>query len=105
MNDSLMALAVVAAVILAVGGIVWRVRRSSGILQKWAAAGGYELLQIERRFLRRGGFWWRTSEYQDVFRVLVRDSAGRERAGFVRVGGWFLGLWSDDASVQWDDEQ
>ena len=83
----------------------WRLRRSRSILQKWADGYGFEILECERRWFRRGPFWWRTSEHMEVFRVLVRDRAGQVRGGYVRVGGWFLGLWSDAARVEWDDER
>ncbi len=95
---------VVLVAALAIGGMVWHIRRSEEILRRWAAGSGYEILQSERRWFFRGPFWWRTSEHMEVFRVLVRDGTGRQRSGFVRVGGWFWGLWSDAAKVEWDDE-
>jgi hypothetical protein len=89
---------------LAVAAFVWQFPRAEAILRRWAAASGYEIVHFEHRWFRVGPFWWRTSKGMAVFHVVVRDSAGRERSGFVRVGGWFWGLWSDVAKVEWDDE-
>ena len=71
-------------------------------LQRWAIANGYSIDRSEIRYLRRGPFWWRTSCGQAVFRISVSDSQGHFRSGFVRVAGYFFGVWSDAATVIWD---
>jgi hypothetical protein len=75
--------------------------RSEEILRRWAAEHGFEIISARRAFFG-GPFWWRKSENQAVFRVTVRDAAGRTRSGHVRCGGWFLGLFSDAATAEWD---
>ena len=92
-------------VAVAIAVFAWRLSRSRSILDQWAEDNGYRIVHRERRLLFRGPFWWRTAEGQEVFRVIVQDDEGRERAGYVRCGGWFLGLFSDAATVKWDDER
>lgn len=88
---------------LAVVLMIWHFAKSASVLEQWATSRGYKLLASERRLLFQGPFWWRTSESQVVFRVTVRDADGGLRHGFVRVGGWFLGMWSNQVDVEWDD--
>ena len=89
--------------ILVIVLVRWHLRRSRRIVQAWAAANGYRLLSAERRWLWFGPFWWRTGRGHAVFRVTVSDSAGNCRGGFVRVGGWLLGMFSNRAVAVWDD--
>jgi hypothetical protein len=81
---------------------IWAVHRSREILDRWAAEHGFELLEVERRHLFRGPFFWRTGKGHQVFRVSVADERGIVRHGYVRVGGWWGGLFSDQAVVAWD---
>ena len=93
-------LVVVVAVAAAIALIVWGDRRGLRILENWAADNGFSLLSREVRYLRRGPFFWTTSRSQVVYYVTVRDNLGIERRGWVRCGGWFLGLFSDTAQVR-----
>lgn len=80
----------------------WHFSRSRNMVEQWARDNGMELIEAERRFLRRGTYWWRTAKGQEVFRITVRDSSGQVRRGYARVGGWFMGMMSDQVSVEWD---
>ena len=77
--------------------------RSESVLDEWANENGFEILESEYRTFFRGPFFFRSSKGQTVYRVKVRDRDGRVRSGWVRCGGWFLGLLSDKAVVDWDD--
>jgi hypothetical protein len=82
--------------------VLWcHISRSWKIVKQWAHDNDMELIEVQRRFLRRGPYWC-TGNCQDVFRVTVRDGSGQERSGYVRVGGWLLGLLSDQVDVEWD---
>jgi hypothetical protein len=35
--------------------------------------------------------------------VSLKDLDGHVRTGFVRCGGYWLGMLSDDVDVRWDD--
>jgi hypothetical protein len=85
--------------------IVWHFSRSRGLLEKWAAANGFRIIESNYRNLVRGPFFWTTSKGQTVYRVTVEDARGQRRSGWVRCGGFFLGLLSDRVTVRWDDEQ
>jgi len=89
--------------VLAIASLFWRFTRSKSIVEKWAEQNGYEILESDYRMLARGPFFWRSSEEQAVYHVKVRDGEGRIRTGWVRCGGWFLGLFSDKTEVKWED--
>jgi hypothetical protein len=76
--------------------------RSRTILERWADRDGYVIVSAERCWFWRGPFWLRSDREQVVYRVVVRDREGRTLSGYVRCGGWFLGVLSDDVAVEWD---
>ncbi|MCJ2543689.1 hypothetical protein [Thermostichus vulcanus] len=102
MSDLALLLLVLAAISFAIWSIFWQQKRSQELLQRWAAEHGYQILSQEVRYWRRGPFFWTTSRYQWVFYVRVRDSWGRERTGWVRLGDWWWGLWSDRVEDRWE---
>lgn len=81
----------------------WHFSRSASLLQKWADENGYRLLNKEYRTFLRGPFFWTSSKGQTVYRVTVEDKAGHIRSGWVRCGGWWLGLLTDQTEVRWDE--
>ena len=93
------------AVLVAFAGYAfyWQRSRAGAILLEWATQNGYRILSSEFRYLRKGPFFWTSSKGQAVFYVSVRDRENRIRSGFVCCGGWWIGLWSDQAKVKWDD--
>jgi len=95
-------LLVVLFFVFVISMMVWHFSRSRKMVEQWANDNCMELIEAERRFLRRGTYWWRTNKGQEVFRITVRDSSGQVRRGYVRVGGWFLGMLSDQVNVEWD---
>jgi hypothetical protein len=76
--------------------------RARTILDRWAARNGFEILEAERRYVRLGAFFFRATEGQAVFRVTIQDADDRVRRGYVKCGGLWLGVWSDQAVVAWD---
>ncbi len=90
-------------VVFAVVAMLWHFGRSSSLLQQWADENGYRVIDKEYRTFFRGPFFWTTSKGQTVYYVTVEDDEGRIRRGWVRCGGWFLGLMSDNVEVRWDD--
>ena len=87
-----------------IGSIVWHYSRSRSVLEQWANEHGFEILHSEYRTLFRGPFFWTTSRGQTVYYVRVRDRQGTEHTGWVRCGGWFLGLMTNKAEVRWEKE-
>ena len=94
---------ILGVLVLMVVIIAWRVSRSHGMLVRWAEENGYQIVHQEHRLLRRGPYFFRATDDQAVYYVVVTDRYGRERRGYVRLGGWFLGLFSDQVDVRWDD--
>jgi hypothetical protein len=80
----------------------WRFSRSSSLLEQWAEQNGYRIITQQYRYFFKGPFFWTTSEGQTVYYVTIEDGQGHRRSGFVRCGGWLLGLLSDNVEVRWD---
>jgi hypothetical protein len=76
--------------------------RSKSLLQNWAVENDLEIVARQRRFLRRGPYLWMTSKGQDVYRVTVVCPDGVQRSAWVRCGGFFKGMFSDNVDVTWD---
>lgn len=96
-------LLVAVAVVVGTVSLVWHFGRSGSLLQRWAEQNGYRLIDREYRTFLRGPFFLTTAKGQTVYYVTVEDCEGRRRKGWVRCGGWFLGLLSDNVEVLWDD--
>jgi hypothetical protein len=84
--------------------LTWFFSRSRTLLRRWAIANRYELLQVETRNLRRGPFFQRSSKHQAVCFITVRDQDGRERSGWLCLGDYWTGLFSDKSEVIWENE-
>lgn len=90
-------------IVLVLGGthIWWYFTRSRNMVEQWARDNGLDLIAARRQVLFYGPFCWQIGR-RAVFRVTVRDASGQVRHGYVRVGGFFLGLLSDQVNVEWD---
>ncbi len=89
-------------VAIAVVLVCFQRSRADQIVQRWAQATGVELVSAQRQYLYAGPFFLRHSRGQLVYRIVVRDQAGTERAGWLRVGGWLGGVLSEKTKVIWD---
>lgn len=78
-------------------------RRSHDIIDEWAESKGLTVTSKERRMLMKGPFFF-ASHGQTVYYVTVRNSEGRQRSAYVKCGGFFLGLFSDQIDVRWDGD-
>jgi hypothetical protein len=79
--------------------------RSRSLLRQWADGNGYRIVKSSYRTAWRGPFAWTSSKGQTVYRVIVQDPAGNHRTGWVRCGGYLVGLLSDQVEARWDDER
>jgi hypothetical protein len=79
-------------VVLLVGFSLSRLRRDRSIVRGALERAGYEVLQMDYRYLRLGAFsLWNTSRSQSVFRVLVRDrSTAAQLTVWARCGRSWL---------------
>ena len=89
---------------IAILSIVWTFSRSAKMLEEWARANGFRLLEKEYRWFTKGPFFWRSGKNQTVYRITVQDSQGQVHRGWARCGGWFMGLWSNQVDVRWDEQ-
>jgi hypothetical protein len=102
MEGYLVIVVFVVFVVLAILSMVWRFRRADSLLVQWAERHGYRLISQEYRSFFKGPFFWTSSKGQMVYYVSVKDSEGNLRRGWVRCGGLFLGMLSDNVEVSWD---
>ena|SRR5436190_2641272 len=94
-DQSIIALCCAALGIIFVAGLLWHGYRSDAVLREWGRANGFEILSQEE--------CWKLSREtlgKSVYRLTVRDSAGRRRSGTALRG---LSLLTDDINVRWDD--
>jgi hypothetical protein len=82
---------------------LWHFTRSDSLLSQWAERNCYTILHQEYRTFFKGPFFWTSGKDQTVYYVVVEDQAGNRRKGWVRCGGFFLGLLSDHVEVRWDE--
>jgi hypothetical protein len=97
------AFALAAVAVIVVLGLMWHFGRSNSLLQQWAADNEYRILRQEYRTFFKGPFFWSSTKGQTVYYVVVEDSEGNKRRGWVRCGGWWFGLLSNNVEVRWDD--
>lgn len=70
-------------------------------LERWAVRNGMTLLQAKWSW-RRLRFGLRSGGSQSVLRFTVRDAVGKTRSGYALIGGFFIGPFSREVTVQWD---
>jgi hypothetical protein len=65
----------------------------------------YQIVELKKAYwLAKGPFFLTSSGYQLVFKIAVRDREGQWRAGLVRCGSFWFGMFADQVEVWWDDE-
>lgn len=92
-------------VAIVVVSTMWSRSRSNDIIDQWAQTQGFHVLLREERTFFRGPFFWRAGKNQTVYYVQVRDMQGELRTGWLRCGGMWLGLLSDQVEVEWETGQ
>jgi len=96
---------IVLSVLLAfiAGVLTWRyycwARRR---LEAWARDHQVRVLRQEWRLFLRGPYDG-LGKYV-VFKIRAADASGVERTGWVRLGGFWSGLWSGESHVVWERE-
>ena len=78
-------------------------RRGRQLLSDWADERGIRIIWKERRYLRTGPFFLRSSRGQIIYRIVAMNPDGIRRKGGVRIGGFLFGVLSRKISVIWDD--
>ena len=102
MNDIGFVFLLVVVMGLSIASWVWHESRADELVESWAKANGFRLLNVEKSNFLRGPYFWNSSKGQVVFRVRVEDSEGKIRSGYLRCGSYWGGMWSDETDVHWD---
>jgi len=94
-DQATMALCIAALGVIFMLGLLWHGYRSDAVLREWGRANGFEILSQQE--------CWKISREtlgKSVYRLTVRDTAGRRRSGTALRG---LSLLTEDIVVRWDD--
>ena len=102
MEESLGVLLVLAVASCGVGMMLWTFARGRELLIRWASENGYQILQSEFRWFRRGPFFWTSSKGQVIYHVVVRAPDGTTRSGWVRCGSFWWGVFGDKTETRWE---
>jgi hypothetical protein len=97
--------ALILLVIICIGGTIilrWNFKKTRQILGKWAKDNNYQILSSEHRIFTKGPFFWTSSRQQSVYYVVVRDSHGHEKSGWLRCGDYWFGMLIDRVEVIWE---
>jgi hypothetical protein len=96
------AIIIVPVAALLIFAIIWTHKRSAFLLRQWAEENDLRIVAQEERKFFRGPFLWNSSKGQMVYYVTVEEGDGNLKSGFVRLGSWALGIFSDQVAVKWD---
>ncbi len=88
---------------LPVAYVIGTYRRAGRMLSQWAARNGYRIIESERRYIRKGPFFWTSSNNQIIYRVTIQDAYGNTHRGWVRCGSYLWGPWKDELDVRWEN--
>lgn len=80
----------------------WQNSRAELLLERWCRHTGFDLLHRRYCWIPGGPFGMAVFTGQWVYRVRLRNRAGRVRDGTVCVGSALLGVISDQVEVRWD---
>lgn len=94
--------------VVVIGGIailswMWQSSRVDNLVNQWASQNGYYLLSYSRVWFSLDPFAMFAGKNRPVYNISVQDRNGNTRNGLLRVGGYWLGLWSDTCEVKWMD--
>ena len=79
-------------------------KRSMATLYRWAEDCGFAVVSAQRRWFFQGfRWWWRASDRQRVYDVVLLDHSGTHRHAEVCVGGWLVGSLSDEVQAHFRD--
>ena len=71
-----LALLIVAVLAFLVAYATGTYRRASQLLSQWATRNGYRIIESDRRYIRKGPFFWTSSQSQIIYHVSVQDAYG-----------------------------
>lgn len=100
--------------VIAVAALVLRLRvgyitgyskwkRGGELLDEWARANRYEILNAYQCAYWAGPFTLRSNGFQCVYKVALQDVTGEVHHAWLRFGSWFRGVGADDIAIRWID--
>jgi len=101
-DGEVLAIVILPILALVIVSALVRLRRANAAVRAALERDGYRVLRMHRRILRQGPLFWTTTRSQIVYRVLVRDAAGRQRELWARWGRTWLPK-PDRLELRWDE--
>lgn len=89
------------AVLIAWPFLLLRRKRIDTFVNQWAKENNYELIKYQERVFSPFTFSRSRSKNQEVVFVEIKDQEGRHREGWLKLGGYFSGLFSYKAECKW----
>jgi hypothetical protein len=80
----------------------WQNTRAETLLERWCRHTGFDLLRRRYCWIPGAPYTQAVLTGQWVYRVSIRNRAGRVRHGTVCVGSRLLGVLADEVDVRWD---
>jgi hypothetical protein len=103
MHNDFSIVLVVGFILIVIPASIWiNLTWSGAKLQEWARRRHFIIVEEQYCWLFKGPFTWNCYKGQTVHRVVVEDRHGEQRSGYVKLGSWIWGLWSDDAAEEWN---
>lgn len=101
-TDTIVLMVVLTPILLLLVWGVVRLRRGRAAVRAALVRDRYDIVRMQFRWFSHGPFSWTTMRAEAVYRLRVRDQAGRERTGWARWGrrGPFA---PDTLELRWDE--
>lgn len=80
----------------------WQNDRAEAMLERWCRHTGFELLDRRYCWIPAAPYVLAPLHGQWVYRITIRNRAGRVRTGYVRCGSELLGVLAEEVDVRWD---
>ena len=103
-TDAVVLMVVLTPILLLLLWGVVRLRQGRAAVRAALARDHYDIVRMQFRWFSQGPFFWTTMRAEVVYRLLVRDQAGRERTGWARWGRrWPFA--PDALELRWDEPE
>lgn len=89
--------------IFAVWLVRWQFDKADRLLQDWARANNFQILEKHNANFGDGPAGTRQASSQVKYRVVVFDGGDRRKSGLVTVGSESFGTLSDEVTIEWDE--
>lgn len=102
MGNVLVPIALTFLTVFALWALWYLNSRAEHMLERWCRHTGLDLLSRECCWVGTGPYAMAPLNGQWVYRISIRNRAGRVKTGYVRIGSTLLGVLAEEVDVLWD---